>query len=83
MTNEYQPGERECPYCQADESHIDCVKRYNKEQNTYFYYVDCNLCEMSGPTKDTPEEAVKAWNGFPRPADGWIPVSERDERKDD
>lgn len=62
---------RECAYCKADESQIDSVRRYNEAQDKYFHYVDCNSCEMSGPTKDTEQEAIAAWNSLPRPACDW------------
>jgi Lar family restriction alleviation protein len=45
----------ECPHCGCDA--LDLIN-----QNEDLHYIECRICDLSGPTQRTPSLAVKVWN---------------------
>ena len=44
-----------CPFCGGKD--LQVVNVYGED-----YYVDCQTCTTCGPSADTYEEAIEAWN---------------------
>ena len=55
---------KRCPHCEGDR--ITIVNYVTSSQETPSNQVVCSLCKMSGPTKETEEEAKNSWNRLPR-----------------
>ena len=51
MATELKP----CPFCGGEDFQV--VGVYGEE-----YYVDCLTCTTCGPSGETEEEAIEAWN---------------------
>ena len=48
-----------CPYCECDHS-------FTHREYYNYYYVQCNICNASGPSTENEEDAISEWNRISR-----------------
>lgn len=61
-----EPEIKPCPYCGNKMEYSDFDWISHKNDYGADYWVFCFGCGMQGPSFETVEKAIEAWNSFPR-----------------